>query len=442
MGIFSRISRILKAKSGSNSDSTSTYVDMPTYVHENHATLKKLLCSYGFNDSHKRLCELAEMVECPILLLCSKQRTMGSFLVFDCNDSQYDVKGKSFQWQHAQAAASNNAEQVLLDLPFPKMGASAFISVPVKNSRNMVTGIILGLYTSDISDIDNKTRLLHILAPLFDAELQVEQMRAERQQYETRIASLNQNMEVIQSDLNREKEKSQESSDLKRLFLTNLGQEIRTPMNAVIGFMDLIESTDSEEERRVFIDIVKRNSRLTLNVIDSLVDISKLQSNYLNKSAVPHSLNKLIDDVVATYKKKLEKVGKKINFELNYALSSPNDTIWNSEEIIRKILEQILNCSVEATPDNGVISIHYAFDQKEIKFEVSDSGLPMQPGDEEKIFNLMAIADANLEGKTRIHDIGLTLAKKYIELTHGRIWVDMNYLTGAKVCFSIATDKL
>ena len=63
-------------------------------------------------------------------------------------------------------------------------------------------------------------------------------------------------------------------------------------------------------------------------------------------------------------------------------------------------------------------------------------------GDEEKIFNLMAIADANLEGKTRIHDIGLTLAKKYIELTHGRIWVDMNYLTGAKVCFSIATDKL
>lgn len=442
MGIFSRISDIWRTKSNRKTDTASTFVDMPTFVHDNQATIKRLLCSYGYNDSNKRLAELADMIDCPVLLLCTKQRTMGSFSVLKCNDGQYDVTGRVFQWQHMQVAASTNAEQALADLPFPKIGATAYISAPIKNKRNMVTGILLGLYIYGIPDVDNKTRLLHLVAPLFETELELEEMKNNLQQYETRIASLNQNLEIMQSDLKREKEKSMESTELKRLFLTNLSQEIRTPMNVVIGFVDLLGSSESQEEQQIFIEIIKQNSNLTLKVIDSLVEISKIQSSYMSKSSVPSSLNKVIDDVVATFTKKIAQAGKDITIDFKHYVASPNDTIWNSDEIISKTLEQILNNSIENT-ESGTISIVYEIGQKESLFTITDTGIPIKPEEEHNIFNLVATADASkLTEKSRVKGVGLSLAQKYINVASGKIWIDMNYAGGAKYCFLIPTEKL
>lgn len=442
MGIFSRISDIWRTKSNRKTDTASTFVDMPTFVHDNQATIKRLLCSYGYNDSNKRLAELADMIDCPVLLLCTKLRTMGSFSVLKCNDGQYDVTGRVFQWQHMQVAASTNAEQALADLPFPKIGATAYISAPIKNKRNMVTGILLGLYIYGIPDVDNKTRLLHLVAPLFETELELEEMKNNLQQYETRIASLNQNLEIMQSDLKREKEKSMESTELKRLFLTNLSQEIRTPMNVVIGFVDLLGSSESQEEQQIFIEIIKQNSNLTLKVIDSLVEISKIQSSYMSKSSVPSSLNKVIDDVVATFTKKIAQAGKDITIDFKHYVASPNDTIWNSDEIISKTLEQILNNSIENT-ESGTISIVYEIGQKESLFTITDTGIPIKPEEEHNIFNLVATADASeLTEKSRVKGVGLSLAQKYINVASGKIWIDMNYAGGAKYCFLIPTEKL
>lgn len=442
MSIFSKITDLWRKKSSRKSDTTSTFVDMPTFVYDNQATIKRLLCSYGYNDPHKRLVELADMIDCPVLLLCSKQRTMGSFSVLECNDAQYDVIGKVFQWQHLQVAASMNAEQALVDLPFPQIGATAYISVPIKNKRNMVTGILLGLYIYGIPDVDNKTRLLHLVAPLFETELELYQTRGELQQYETRIAALNQNLEIMQSDLKREKDKALESSELKRIFLTNLSQEVRTPMNAVIGFVDLLETASSDEERRNFTEIIKQNSLLTLNVIDSLVEVSKLQSTYLQKSSVPSSLNQILDETLTVYRRRIEKEGKKIEISVVYSLTPPNDTIWNSDEIIQKVLEQVLNNSLENT-DSGNIVVRYDVDDKEYLFTITDTGIPMNPGDEQNIFNLMSTScTSDLEVKSRVRGVGLSLASKYIDLTNGKIWIDMNYTGGAKYCFSVPVEKL
>lgn len=442
MSIFTKISNLWNKNKTQRRDVLSAATDMPTFVRENHATVKKLLCSYGYNDMQRRLTELADMVGCPMLLLCSKQRAIGSFSVIECSDSQHDIKGKIFQWQHVQVAASSNASQIISELPFPKIGANAYISVPIKNKRNMVTGIILGLYVRDITNVDDCTRLLHLVAPTFESEIQVEQMRLEHQQYETRIASLNQNLEIMQSDLNREREKSVESSELKRLFLTNLSQEIRTPMNAVVGFIDLLGMTDDPEETKHFIEIIKQNSLLTLKVIDSLVEISKLQSSYLQKSAVPSSLNQLINDTISPYVKRLRQNGNGVKVELKYALETPNDTIWNSDEIIKKVLELILDNSCEFTTE-GTISIRYDIDHKEARFEVRDTGPRIQPGEEHNIFNISASADTPTEsGSVSRVNSNLSLARKYIELAGGRIWVDTNYAEGACFYFTIPTEKL
>lgn len=443
MSIFTKISNLWNKNKTQRQDVLSAATDMPTFVRENHATVKKLLCSYGYNDMQRRLSELADMVDCPMLLLCSKQRAIGSFLVIECSDTQHDIKGKVFQWQHVQVAASSNASQAISELPFPKIGANSYISVPIKNKRNMVTGIILGLYVRDITNVDDCTRLLHLVAPTFESEIQVEQMRLEHQQYETRIASLNQNLEIMQSDLNREREKSVESSELKRLFLTNLSQEIRTPMNAVVGFVDLLGMSNDPEESKRFIEIIKQNSLLTLKVIDSLVEISKLQSSYLQKSAVPSSLNQLINDTISPYIKRLRQAGNGVKMELKYALEAPNDTIWNSDEIIKKVLELILDNSCEHTTE-GTISIRYDIDHKEARFEVKDTGPRILPEEAQAIFNLSANADEPTGScpTTRVNGSSLSLARKYIELTGGHIWVDTNYTEGACFYFTIPTEKL
>ncbi|MCF0190995.1 MAG: HAMP domain-containing histidine kinase [Marinilabiliaceae bacterium] len=434
-------SKLFHRKSEDVSNATKNYSDITEFVSENVTSLKHLLSSHGYNDSQKRLEDLADMLHCPLLLLCAKQKAMSSFSVMMVSDTQYDVFGKQFQWQHSQVAASTDAAQLLESLPFPKMGASSFISVPVKSRRNMLTGLLLGLFVDKVSNIEGKTQLLHLMSPLFESDLQVEILLQERQQYEQRISSLNQNIEIINTDLSREKEKSSENEELRRSFLMNLSHDIRTPMNVLLGFADMLDTAESDEERRSFIDIIKQNSRVMLSVIDNLVDISKVQSSYMFKAAVPSSLNKMLDGILEKYELQLKNCGKSVLIERHYGLEAPNDIIWNSDVIISKVMDALLDNACKFTQE-GVINVSYVVDHKLAKFTVSDTGEGIEPGQEDKVFDMFSETEMMTSQREGFSGIGLSLAKKYVELASGRIWLDTSYTDGASFSFSIPMEKL
>lgn len=419
------------------------YASVADFVDSNLADVKALLSSVGYNDLSKRLEDLAAMAHCHVMALCQKQASPNKYMVIESSDRNMCQRGTMFTWTHAQPTASADAAAALAALPFNIIGGTGFISVPVKNDRNMLTGILLGISTDTLTGLDSKTRLLHLMAPLLEAEIRCVKLRQDVRQCEQRIASLNQNIEVMNADLRKEQEQTMESRELKSIFLTNLSHEIRTPMNVIIGFIDLLEQTSDPDERKKFVEIVKQNSHQLLNVIDNLIEISKLQSSYMLKPACPVQLNELLTKIKMKYQDVLRKMGKDVTIETTFALEAPNDTIWNSDEIISKVMCQIMDNACRYTM-TGKISISYTINHKEATFCVTDTGPGVKSGEEDKIFDMFDSSPISIkdEETSRGKGIGLAVARKYLMLANGRIWLDKTYKAGACFYFSIPTEKL
>lgn len=415
------------------------YESIVDFVDDNVSEVKQLLSSVGYNDRHKRLSDLATMSGCQVMMLCAKNKGVDKFTVVDTSNVNYSPIGTTFLWQHNQAAASMNAASVFTTLPFQNIGAIGFISVPIKNSRNVLVGILLGITSEYIVNIDASTRLMHIMSHLFEPELAYEELKRDKVQYEQRIASLNQSIEILNKDLNNERQRSIESKELRSAFLTNLSQDIRTPMNAIIGFTELLASTEDEKERQDFIEIVRQTSYSLLKAIDNLVEMSKLQANYMFRPSCPHQLNELLNDLKKRYEGKLKQLDKKVEIVTSYAYETPNDTIWNSDEIITKAFEQLLDNACKYT-ESGTITFGYSMTQSEANFFIADTGCGIKENDDESLFNMFNTPSQ--DGQMNQSGVGLAVARKYVELANGKLWLDRTYNRGARFIFSIPKEKL
>ncbi len=415
----------------------TAYASALEFVDDNLADVKALLSFTGCNNTSKRLEDLARMARCKAVILCQKMAGNGRFMVVGSSDSVVCKLGEAFSWPHVQPWASSDVV-VLRSLPFDIPEATGLLSVPVKDERNMVVGVVIGVAVGAASDVDSKIRLMHILAPLFEADIRCAKYKQELRQQEQRIASLNQSLEIMTNDLNNERKATLECREFKSIFLTNLSQEIRTPMNAIIGFLDLLKNEPDHDERDKFIDLVRKNSQMLLVAIDNIIDISKLQSSYMLKPACPVQLNELLTKIKQHFTDELKRQGKDVAIETSFALETPKDTIWNSEEIIVEVMERLLDNACRFT-NHGKISISYSFNQKEAVFCVADTGAGIPEDSKASLFQLF---DGSMTETGQSKGIGLAIAAKYLSLANGRIWLDDTYRSGACFYFSIPTDKL
>ncbi len=417
--------------------SQAAYASALEFVDDNLADIKALLSFSGCNNTSKRLEDLARMARCRAVVLCQKVTGNGRFMVVASSDKVVCKLGETFSWPHMQPWAASDHSAVR-SLPFDIPEATGLLSVPVKDEHNTVVGVVIGVATGATADVDSKIRLMHILAPLFEADICCAKYKQEVRQQEQRIASLNQSLEIMTNDLNNERKATQECREFKSIFLTNLSQEIRTPMNAIVGFLDLLKDESDPGERDKFIDLIRQNSQMLLGAIDNIIDISKLQSSYMLKPACPVQLNELLTKIKHQFAEVLKRQGKDVAIETSFALETPKDTIWNSEEIIVEVMERLLDNACRFT-EHGKISISYSFNQKEMVFCVADTGSGIPDAAKDSLFKLF---DDSVSERGPAKGIGLAIAAKYLSLANGRIWLDDTYRSGSCFYFSIPTEKL
>lgn len=419
----------------------AVYASGTDFVAHNLAMVKTVLGFTGFNDPDRRLENIAQLVKCRVMALCSIADGQNRFTVVKSTDHDICKCGQTFTWQHIQPWGSTDAAAAS-QLPFRSPECHITLSVPVKDDRNMLAGVVIGLSMDKTTDIDTKLQVMHLLTPPMEAEIRCIRKREENRQLEQRIAALNQNIEVLNTDLDKERKIAAESRNLKSAFLTNLSHEIRTPMNAIIGFMDLVQNADDAKDRNEFIDIMRQNCHQLLYVIDSLIDISKLQSNYMLKPPCPVQLNELLSSVKQKYATQLRRDGKAVEIETSFALETPNDTIWNSDEIINKVLCILMDNACEHTK-SGRITISYSINHKEATFCVADTGEGVPSELSDRMFDLFddrVLTEHSPEQHGK--GSGLAIAQRYLALANGRIWLDTTYHGGACFYFSIPTEKL
>lgn len=216
------------------------------------------------------------------------------------------------------------------------------------------------------------------------------------------------------------KNKAEESDKLKSAFLSNMSHEIRTPLNAIIGFSKIISTTELPNRDKIkYNKYINTNSKLLLNIINDIVDISKIEADQITISKNELDLNNLFKELYVIYLSEIKASNKGIKLMLE--MPSENLIINNDEFRLKQILINLLSNALKFT-ERGTIT--FGFEIKEDKFNlfIKDTGTGIPENKLDDIFNrFVRIHDS--EAKYKGTGLGLTIVEKLVNLLDGEIVV-------------------
>jgi PAS domain S-box-containing protein len=225
----------------------------------------------------------------------------------------------------------------------------------------------------------------------------------------------------IEEQLKQALVKAEESDRLKSAFLANMSHEIRTPMNGIIGFLDLMDTDEMpREERKEYMSIIRSSSNQLLNIVNDIVDISKIEAGQVTIRNSPVDLPKLFEDLRMQYRPALD--DKKLSLELECFLEDDEKTIISDHTKLRQILSNLISNSIKFT-ESGGIKIQCRKTGLNIEFSVEDSGYGIPPEMHKRVFERFIQAESGLSRLQEGTGLGLSICKAYVEKLGGRIWL-------------------
>jgi len=238
------------------------------------------------------------------------------------------------------------------------------------------------------------------------------------------------------------KEKAEESDRLKTAFLANMSHEIRTPLHGIIGFIQFLSANDlSHEDKSQYINIINNSSAQLLNIIDDIIDISKIEAQQITLSPIPVNLNELMNELHLFFKNFLTSKNKTdVELILDNKQFIENSIIYADIVRLRQVLNNLISNAIKFT-DNGYIRFGYRKANSDtLEFFVEDTGIGLPEDQLEAIFNRFHQADCS-QVKTRLYGgngLGLTISRSLVKLNGGKIWVTSKEGIGSTFYFTIA----
>lgn len=242
-------------------------------------------------------------------------------------------------------------------------------------------------------------------------------------------------MKLMVEDLQKAKEKAEESDRLKSAFLANMSHEIRTPMNGILGFTNLIKETILTEEKKIeYLNIIEKSGARMLNLINDLIDISRIEAGeteVFNSSTI---LNELLEEAYNFFKPEAEKKG--IELTLNNSLYEKMIDFSIDREKLFAVLSNLVKNAVKYS-DKGEIEIGCRLYKQKLLFYVKDTGIGIPEEKQKLIFNRFIQADQNIKKAYEGSGLGLAISKAYVEMMGGKIWLESEPGKGSIFYFTI-----
>jgi signal transduction histidine kinase len=216
------------------------------------------------------------------------------------------------------------------------------------------------------------------------------------------------------------KYKAEESSTAKTNYVTNLSHEIRTPMNAILGFTELLSLDDNQEEdRKHYTEVISQNGRQLINLLNNIINISKLESNNIKLSLThfqPYSVLQEVKDALLPFYIN----NSRIEFRVDEPVSS--DVLLESDaSVLYQIISNLAYNAIKFTP-KGEIVLGYEVTSLHILFSVRDTGKGIPKKDQSTIFErYKQVADTDSK-QQKGSGLGLAIAQGLTSLLHGEIW--------------------
>ncbi len=240
------------------------------------------------------------------------------------------------------------------------------------------------------------------------------------------------------------KERAEEGDRLKTAFLANMSHEIRTPMNGILGFAGLLKEPKlSGEEQQEYISIIEQSGARMLNIINDIIDISKIESGQMKLSVSPTNINEQIDFIYLFFRQEAETKGLQLLFKKS--LPAKQSIIITDREKVYAILTNLIKNAIKFT-SKGTIEFGYLPGSVKtvhapslhpapslLTFFVKDTGIGIPADRRTAIFDRFIQADIGDKRAFQGAGLGLSISKAYIEMLGGRIWVDS--VEGKGSCF-------
>jgi signal transduction histidine kinase len=235
------------------------------------------------------------------------------------------------------------------------------------------------------------------------------------------------------------KRKAEESDRLKTAFLNNLSHEIRTPLNAIIGFSDMMVSDSiADEEKKSFNDIISRSSGQLLSMIDDILDVATIEAGEVTVKMKQTDINSLLDHIANQFRYQADRNHVVLNVE--HLPGDAGSRVVTDETKLMQILSNLTGNAVKFTKE-GSVTIACRDKGNHFLFSVKDSGTGIDTSAQEIIFERFRQASPEIAAEYGGTGIGLSVAKSYVELLGGRIWLESEPGKGATFWFTIPKGK-
>ena len=242
-------------------------------------------------------------------------------------------------------------------------------------------------------------------------------------------------LQATLNELRASKEKAEESNRLKSAFLANISHEIPTPMNGILGFSDLLKDPLlSGEEKDEFIGLINQSGQRMLNLINDLLDISRIDAREVSLDITKTPLNSLLRDLHAFFSP--EALKKKLRLTSSTGLPDSESTISTDSAKLYQVLTNLIQNALKFTPKGG-IDFGYTKRGGVLEFYVIDSGIGIPKNKREKIFDRFHQVDTSLQRGHEGAGLGLSIAKALVEMLGGIITVESVEGAGSNFSFTL-----
>lgn len=220
-------------------------------------------------------------------------------------------------------------------------------------------------------------------------------------------------LKQIEEMLVNERDRAEASDRLKSAFLANMSHEIRTPLNAIVGFSSLLASAENVVEKELYNSLISHNNELLLNLINDIIDLSKIEAGYLELHQNWFNLTELLDECVAEYARLLPS-----GVELLTSYPEHDALVELDKLRIKQILNNFLSNALKNTI-RGYVEVFYEIDKHCVRIGVKDTGRGIPQNMLEKIFERSEKVDSFAQGV----GLGLSICKSIVDKMNGRIQV-------------------
>lgn len=361
------------------------------------------------------------------------------------------------------ALAARRWDVVLSDFQMPQLDAEAALEIVRATDPDLPFIVVSGavgeetavrLMRAGAQDYVMKDRLLR-LAPVVERECLEARNRRERRRAEQELLGARQlaqereaqnqallavaaERQLAEQALRRAKEQAESANRTKTEFLATLSHELRTPLSVVLGFTQLLRSTELTAEQREFVALIDRSGNSLLQQINDLLDLSKIEAGRMDLEAIPFDLRTVCQEVVALLSPKAAE--KQLSLGLDFALPT-NTPLLGDPARVRQVLLNLADNALKFTEHGGVCIEVRPQGEGGLRLSVIDTGIGIEPGTQPLLFSKFTQADSSTTRRYGGTGLGLAISKRLVELMGGKIGVLSEPGKGSRFWFTLASSQ-